>query len=344
MPVRSGKAPRRNPDVHGVEKSDALVVPKKAANKDGHPSAELLEERGAAVGSAGHDRRDGGPQVPHHRPSIGLLGVRERAQRDSRCRFTALMHHLTPELLAESFWALKRHAAAGIDGVTWFDYENGLEERLADLRERVLSGRYRALPSKRARIPKPDGSQRLLGIASLEDKIVQRAVSTILSAIYEADFRNFSYGGRPGRGAHDALDALAVGLTERSIHWVLDADIRGFFDTIDHEWLLRFLEHRIGDQRILRLIRKWLRAGISDDGQWEPLDRGVPQGGVISPLLANIYLHYVLDWWADHWRKTLAVMCAKTMSHKSKECIPVSRVLRMAPKRCKEENDGYGYP
>lgn len=306
MPVRSGKVQSRDPDMHDAEKSDVLVVPLKAANKEASVSAELPEGRGAVDGNTDEMSTGSGLQVPRCGPSIGLAGVRERAQRDSRCRFTALMHHLTPSLLAESFFALKRSAATGIDEVTWSAYENGLESRLVDLHERIHSGRYRARPSRRSYIAKADGGRRPLGIACLEDKIVQRAVTTVLASIYEVDFKNFSYGFRPERGAHDALDALSVGLTERSIHWVLDADIRGFFDTIDHGWLLRFLGHRIGDQRIIRLIQKWLRAGISEDGEWKPLSCGVPQGAVISPLLANIYLHYVLDWWGDHWRKTMA--------------------------------------
>jgi group II intron reverse transcriptase/maturase len=231
--------------------------------------------------------------------------VREVARRDRRTRFTALLHHVTVDLLEESFYSLKRKASPGVDGVTWKEYEVNLEARLRDLHERVHRGTYRAQPSKRAYIPKPDGRMRPLGIAALEDKIVQMAVVKVLEPIYEEDFRGFSYGFRPGRDPHQALDALTVGLV-RKVGWVLDADIRGFFDTINHEWMMKFLEHRIADPRILRLIQKWLQAGVSEDGVWTKTDVGTPQGAVASPLLANVYLHYVLDLWADHWRRTRA--------------------------------------
>ena len=187
--------------------------------------------------------------------------------------------------------------------MTWHEYGQDLEERIDDLHGRVHRGAYRAQPSKRAWIPKADGRQRPLGIAALEDKIVQQAVKTVLEQIYEEDFLGFSYGFRPGRSCHNALDALWVGITHRKVNWVLDADIRGFFDNIDHEWLLKFLEHRIADRRILRLIRKWLTAGVSEDGQWSRTTVGTPQGSVISPLLANVFLHYVFDLWANQWRK-----------------------------------------
>jgi group II intron reverse transcriptase/maturase len=218
-------------------------------------------------------------------------------------RFTALLHHVTPELLQASYFELKRSAAPGVDGVTWQEYGQRLEERVIDLHGRVHRGAYRAQPSKRAWIPKADGRQRPLGIAALEDKIVQQAVKTVLEQVYEEDFLGFSYGFRPGRSCHNALDALWVGITHRKVNWVLDADIRGFFDNIDHAWLLRFVEHRIADRRILRLIRKWLTAGVSDEGQWSRTTVGTPQGSVISPLLANVFLHYVFDLWADQWRK-----------------------------------------
>jgi len=218
-------------------------------------------------------------------------------------RFTALLHHITPELLRASYFDLKRQAAPGVDEVTWRQYGSDLEDRLAGLHERIHRGSYRAKPSKRAWIPKPDGRQRPLGIAALEDKIVQQAVKTVLEQVYEGEFLGFSYGFRPGRGCHQALDALWVGLTERKVNWVLDADIRGFFDAIDHEWLMKFLEHRIADRRILRLVRKWLRAGVSEEGEWSPTTVGTPQGAVISPLLANVFLHYVLDLWVCQWRK-----------------------------------------
>lgn len=199
--------------------------------------------------------------------------------------------------------ALKRNAAPGIDEVTWQQYGEELEENLSDLHQRVQSGRYRAKPSKRIWLSKPDGRQRPIGIAVLEDKIVQQAVGWILNQIYEEDFKGFSYGFRPGRSQHNALDATWVGITRREVNWVLDADIRSFFDTVDHEWMMKFIEHRIVDPRLLRLIRKWLRAGVSEDGQWSKTTVGTPQGAVISPILANIYLHYVLDLWVHHWRQ-----------------------------------------
>jgi len=231
--------------------------------------------------------------------------VREVARRDKDARFTALLHHVTPGLLLRSFDGLKKDAAPGADGVTWRDYERGALPRLVALRDRVHEGKYRALPSRRVYIPKADGRLRPLGIASLEDKVLQRAVTAVLNAVYEADFKGFSYGFRPGRSQHDALDALAVGLGKR-VNWVLDADIRGFFDHLDRGWLERFLRHRIADERILRLVMKWLNAGVLEDGQWSDSGEGTPQGGSLSPLLANVYLHYVLDLWVDHWRKTQA--------------------------------------
>jgi group II intron reverse transcriptase/maturase len=238
--------------------------------------------------------------------STKLAHVREVARRDKQARFTALLHHVTIPRLLESFYALKRGAAPGVDGVTWNQYEAELHDRVADLHQRVHDGTYRAQPSKRAFIPKPDGRLRPLGIAALEDKIVQQAVVTVLNAIYETDFLGFSYGFRPGRGAHDALDALFVGLMRKKVNWVLDADIRGFFDTINHEWLLKFIGHRIADRRIHRLIRKWLRAGVSENGEWSKTEVGTPQGAVASPLLANVYLHYVFDLWVQWWRTKFA--------------------------------------
>ncbi|MGI6551158.1 MAG: group II intron reverse transcriptase/maturase [Syntrophomonadales bacterium] len=231
-----------------------------------------------------------------------LNRIREAAHRDKNLRFTTLMHHITTELLRNAYMALKRNAAPGIDEMTWRQYGKELEANLTNLHQSVQSGRYRAQPSKRIWLPKPDGRQRPIGIAALEDKIVQQAVVWILNQIYEEDFMGFSYGFRPGRSQHNALDALWVGITRRKVNWVLDADIRSFFDTIDHEWMMKFMEHRIADQRLLRLIRKWLRAGVSEDGQWSKTTVGTPQGAVISPILANIYLHYVLDLWAHQWR------------------------------------------
>jgi group II intron reverse transcriptase/maturase len=212
------------------------------------------------------------------------------------------MHHITVDLLRDSFYALKRNAAPGVDDMTWRQYEIDLEERLPDLHQRVHTGAYRAQPSRRTYIPKSDGRQRPLGIAALEDKLVQQAVVTVLNQVYEVDFVGFSYGFRPGRSQHDALDALWVGLVDKQVNWVLDADIQGFFDTIDHGWMEKFLQHRIADRRLLRLIRKWLRAGVSEDGQWSRTTVGTPQGAVASPLLANVFLHYVFDLWVHQWR------------------------------------------
>jgi group II intron reverse transcriptase/maturase len=234
----------------------------------------------------------------------GLERVRQAAKARKKERFTALLHHVTVDLLRESFYALKRKAAPGVDGLTWPDYEMGLEDNLQDLHARVHRGAYRALPARRRFIPKPGSSkQRPLGIAALEDKILQRAVVTVLNAIYEEDFLGFSYGFRPGRSQHDALDALAVGIDNTPVNWIFDADIRSFFDTLSQEWLVRFLEHRIDDKRIIRLVGKWLRAGVLEDGAWSVSEEGTPQGAVASPLLANVYLHYVFDLWAERWRR-----------------------------------------
>jgi group II intron reverse transcriptase/maturase len=238
--------------------------------------------------------------------SQGLDGVRKAAKERKQERFTALLHHLNVDLLRDSFYALQRKASPGEDGVTWQEYETGLEDRLVDLHSRVHRGAYRAKPSRRVFIPKADGRQRPLGIAALEDKIVQQAVVTILNQIYEVDFKGFSYGFRPGRSPHQALDALTVGIQRKRVNWVLDADIRGFFDNLSHEWTMKFVEHRVADRRILHLIRKWLKAGVSEDGQWSETKLGTPQGAVASPLLANVYLHYLFDLWADIWRRKVA--------------------------------------
>ena len=293
----------RNPAANAAEKSDAPVVPEKPSNK-GQP-AEMVEERGAAKGNA--------KQATAHRTqsrasaSRGLQGVREAAGRDSRVRFTALLHHVTPQLLEQSYQALRRDAAAGVDGVTWQQYgEGALPQKLAELHRRIHAGAYRAQPSRRVHIPKADGKMRALGIAALEDKIVQQAVSAVLSAIYEEDFIGFSYGFRPQRSQHNALDAVWVGLDRRPVEWIVDADIAAFFDTIDHGWMMKFLQHRIADSRVLRLIEKWLKAGVIEDGRRVASERGTPQGAVISPLLGNIYLHYAWDLWAHQWRKRQA--------------------------------------
>ena len=238
--------------------------------------------------------------------SQALERIRKVARERKKERFTALLHHINIELLEEAFFELAKNAAPGVDRLTWKDYEADLERNLEDLHDRVQRGAYRALPSRRVYIPKPDGRQRPLAVAALEDKIVQRAVVALLNAIYEEDFLGFSYGFRPGRGAHDALDALCVGIGSRKVSFILDADIRSFFDEISQEWLIRFLEHRIGDRRIIRLIQKWLKAGVLEDGVVSVSDKGTGQGSVISPLLANIYLHYALDLWAARWRRRKA--------------------------------------
>ena len=235
--------------------------------------------------------------------SQGLAGVRKAAKEHKEMKFTALLHHLTVDLLRGSFYALKRKAAPGVDGMKWQEYETGLEGRLADLYSRVHRGAYRAWPSRRVYIPKSDGRQRPLGVAALEDKIVQQAVVTILKAIYEEGFLGFSYGFRPGRSQHQALDALSYALTQKRVNYVLDADIRGFFDSISHAWMLKFVQHRVADRRILRLIQKGLNAGVMEEGEWSEAEMGTPQGAVISPLLANIYLHYAFDLWVQAWRK-----------------------------------------
>ena len=236
----------------------------------------------------------------------GLDRIREAARRDKSIRFNNLMHHITIDLLRESYGQLNPKAKPGIDGVTHGQYGKKLEENLSDLHERVKSGRYRATPSKRVWIPKADGSKRPIGILCLEDKVVQQAVATVLNQIYEEDFLGFSYGFRPEHSPHNALDAVSVGITQRKVNWILDADIRSFFDTVDHEWQMKFVEHRIADKRILRLIRKWLKAGVFEDGKRVAQTKGTPQGSVISPLLANIYLHYTFDLWANQWRKKQA--------------------------------------
>ncbi len=297
----TGKATSHKLVIDADEKSDTSVVPTKLPNNGDDP-AEVMEGRDVAKGNA-----DGSPahrtQRRDHCASTGLEGVRQAARRDRRARFTALLHHVTPALLVESFYTLRKQASAGVDGVTWREYETLLMGRVHALHREIHAGTYRAKPSRRVYIPKPDGKMRPLGIAALEDKVVQQAVSTVLSAIYEADFLGFSYGFRQGRSQHDALDALSVGIQSRRVNWVLDADIRAFFDEIDHGWMLRFLEHRIADPRILRLIRKWLKAGVIDEGKRIASERGTPQGAVISPLLANIYLHYAFDLWANQWRR-----------------------------------------
>ncbi|HEY5929693.1 MAG TPA: group II intron reverse transcriptase/maturase [Burkholderiales bacterium] len=273
----------------------------KSPNNAALAAAEAMEGRGGAKGNA--VRGSTCQTQSWENVSLALDRIRATARREKRVRFTALLHHVTVDLLHWSFHQLKRQAAAGVDGVTWEQYEEGLERNLENLCGRVDRGAYRAKPSRRQYIPKPDGRQRPLGIASLEDKIVQRAVGEILNAIYEMDFLGFSYGFRPGRSQHDALDALATAIYRKKVNWILDADIQAFFDTVSWEWLMRFLEHRIADRRLLRLIGKWLKAGVLEDGRLLTVERGTPQGAVISPVLANIYLHYVYDLWVQQWRR-----------------------------------------
>jgi group II intron reverse transcriptase/maturase len=301
---RSGKANNHKPDMNAREESDCAVVLVKRPNKEAIVSAEVVEGRAQ---TKENDAEPGtSPTRSGERVSQGLGGVRQAARERKQERFTALLHHLTVELLRQSYYALKRNAAPGVDGMKWGEYEDGLEDRLTDLHGRVHRGAYRAQPSRRVYIPKADGRQRPLGIAALEDKIVQQAVVTILNEIYEVDFRGFSYGFRPGRSPHQALDALTVGIQRKRVNWILDADIRGFFDNMDHEWTMKFVEHRVADNRVLRLIRKWLKAGVSEDGEWSETKVGTPQGAVVSPLLANVYLHYVFDLWAEAWREKVA--------------------------------------
>jgi len=280
------------------------IVPAKQPNKTGRPEAEVAEGRPLTEENAEQSDpcrtqiRESGPNR--------LERVREAAKRDGKLRFTALLHHVTTDLLRDSYLRLKKRAAPGVDGVRWEEYGQGLEERLKDLHGRVHRGAYRAQPSRRAYIPKAGGKQRPLGIAALEDKVIQHAAGRVLNQIWEEDFKGFSYGFRKGRSQHDALGALSVGITRRKVNWVLDLDVQSFFDKVDHGWLIRFIEHRVGDQRVVRLIRKWLKAGVMEEGQWFETEEGTPQGAVISPILANLYLHYVLDLWVDVWRKKVA--------------------------------------
>src|ERR1700694_2311640 len=328
--------------MHDPEKSDSAVVAVKPPNKAGSPAAEAVEPRAGTKGNA--DQQSTHRTQTRERVTQALNRVRQAAKQRKKERFTALLHHVNVDTLSTAFYALKRKAAAGVDGVSWQDYEADLGRNLEDLHGRVHRGAYRPQPSRRTYIPKADGRQRPLAIAALEDKIVQGACAMVLNAIYEEDFLGFSYGFRPGRGPHDAiaaledkivqgacamvlnaiyeedflgfsygfrpgrgphdaLDALSVAITSRKVNHILDADVRDFFGSVNHDWLIRFLEHRIGDKRIIRLIRKWLKAGILEDGVVTVADSGTGQGSVISPLLGNIYLHYVFDLWAERRRE-----------------------------------------
>jgi RNA-directed DNA polymerase len=290
-------------DGHG--KSDKPVVPMKSPNKAEQSAAEGTEGKGLAKGNL---RQQNAPRTPSREGVHNALErVRQAAKKDREMRFTALLHHVyNVATLREAYFALKREAAPGVDGETWRHYGEGLEHNLQDLSERLKRGAYRAKPVRRVYIPKADGRQRPLGVTALEDKIVQRATVEVMNAIYETDFVGFSYGFRPGRSQHNALDALYTGLLTKKVNWVLDIDIRGFFDAIKHEWLVKFIEHRIADRRVVRLIQKWLNAGVLEEGKRMQMEEGTPQGGSASPLLANVYLHYAFDLWALAWRRKLA--------------------------------------
>ncbi len=287
--------------MHGREKSDPAIVAVKPTNKAGRPAAELVEPRAGTEGNA--DQQSTRRAQDRASVSQALGRVRQAAKQKKKERFTALAHHLSVPMLRTAFFALKRDAAPGVDGLVWKAYEADLDRKIEALHAQVHRGAYRALPSRRRYIPKPDGRQRPLAVAALEDKIVQRATAAVLNAIYEEDFLGFSYGFRPKRGQHDALDALVVGISSTRVNCILDADIRSFFDEVSQEWLVRFLRHRIGDPRIIRLIQKWLKAGVLEDGVVTASDKGTGQGSVISPLLANVCLHYVFDLWAARWRR-----------------------------------------
>ena len=291
--------------MHGRGKSDSAIVAGKPTNKAGQPAAEPVERRVEAKGNASQQST----RRAQDRESVSqsLERIRQVARQRKKERFTSLFHHLSVELLRLAFFELKRDAAPGVDGLTWQDYEADLNRKIEDLRARVQRGAYRALPSRRQYIPKADGQQRPIAVAALEDKIVQKAVCAVLNAIYEEDFLGFSYGFRPKRSQHDALDALIVGLYSTKVNYIFDADLRSFFDSVSQQWLVRFLEHRISDSRMLRLIQKWLKAGVLEDGVLTVSERGTGQGSVISPLLANVYLHYVFDLWAERWRHREAV-------------------------------------
>ena len=282
-------------------KSDSPIVPRKSPNNTDKAAAEGMEGRGLAKGNSREQNalRTQGRASAHR----ALERVRQAARKDRKQRFTALFHHVYDiDRLRESYFALPKEAAPGIDGETWRSYGENLEGNLRDLSERLRRGAYRALPVKRAYIPKLDGGQRPIGLPVLEDKIVQRSVCEVLTAVYDREFFGFSYGFRQGRDQHQALAALRTALLTKKVNWVLDADLRSFFDTLRHEWLVTFIEHRIGDRRIVRLIQKWLRAGVLEDGEVTSSEGGTVQGGSISPLLANLYLHYALDLWVQQWR------------------------------------------
>lgn len=299
-----GESERSKAAMNGGGNSDKLIVPKKVANKEGGKpcSAERPEGRGLAKRNSGGQNRTWTQRQTDLKQASDR--IRKAAKEDKEQRFTALWHHVyNVDRLRQAYYALKRDASPGIDGETWKSYGRNLEDHLRDLSKRLKRGSYRPRPVKRAYVPKGDGRQRPIGVTALEDKIVQRATAEVLNAVYEEDFLGFSYGFRPERGPHNALDAVTVAIEGRKVNWVLDADIRGFFDTMDHEWVMKFVEHRIADRRVQRHLRKWLKAGVLEDGAWHEAEEGVPQGGSICPLLANLYLHYVLDLWVNRWRR-----------------------------------------
>src|ERR1700724_624672 len=287
-------------------KSDRSTVPEKSLNNAGKPAAEGMEGRGLAKGNLPQQNAS---RTPSRSDALSALGrVRQAAAKDKKLPFTALLHHIyNLDTLRMAYFGLKKEAAPGVDGETWRHYGETLEENLQDLSQRLKRGAYRAKPVRRAYIEKNDGRKRPLGVPVLEDKIVQRATVEVLNAIYETDFLDFSFGFRPGRSSHKALDALYTGLLTKKVNWVLDLDIRGFFDAISHEWLVEFIENRIADRRGARLLQKWLNAGVLEDGKRTRTEEGTPQGGSASPLLANVYLHYVFDLWAQAWRQKRAL-------------------------------------
>src|ERR1700688_2553805 len=291
--------------MNGPGKSDRPVVPAKSPNKAGQPVAEGTEGRGLAKGNLPPQNAS---RTPSREDALSALErVRQAAKQDKKLRCTALLHHIyDPERLREAYFCLKKEAAPGVDGETWRQYGETLEDNLQNLSHRLKRGAYRAKPVRRVYIDKSDGRRRPLGVPALEDKIVQRATVEVMNAIYETDFLGFSYGYRQGRSQHNALDALYTGLLTKNVNWVLDVDIRGFFDALSHEWLVKFIEHRIADRRVVRLIQKWLNAGVLEDGKRIRVEEGTPQGGSASPLLANVYLHYVFDLWAQAWRRRRA--------------------------------------
>jgi group II intron reverse transcriptase/maturase len=302
---RAGKAESREPAMHGCRQSYNFIVPAKPPNKAAQAVAEAVEERELTKENTSMPNISRTQCRKEDMPN-GLERVRQAAQRNRNEKFSAIFHHITDELLKGSFFKIKKDATPGVDKVTWEQYAGNLDENIKDLHTRLHRGAYRAKPSRRTYIPKQDGRQRPLGVAALEDKIVQRATAEVLNAIYEVDFLGFSYGFRPRRKQHQALDALAIGIRIKKINWILDADVRDCFGSIDHRWMVKFIEHRITDKRMLRLIKKWLKAGVIEDGKWFASEEGSPQGASISPLLANIYLHYVLDLWVQKWRQRYA--------------------------------------